>query len=197
MITITFNPDWPEIKNNILPHQTALDRPDLLCARVFKLKCAQIHEELYSGKVLGKPIHHNVMAVIETRKRGLPHQHHLVIVKFEGDGLDAEGEMDSWVWAQLPPATLCNGKLRELVMKFMVHRKCGSENVNAPCMEVNKKINKKFCDKHLIPSLLIIELLPSSMINLVVQNTVDQATGILKLFVKTSTVSSPPVYVTN
>ncbi|CAM9713207.1 unnamed protein product [Ascophyllum nodosum] len=30
----------------------------------------------------------------------------------------------------------------------MVHPKCGSENVNAPCMKVTKKINKKKCDKH-------------------------------------------------
>ena len=33
-ITVTCNPDWPEIQNNLLPGQSAQDRPDLK-ARVF------------------------------------------------------------------------------------------------------------------------------------------------------------------
>lgn len=28
-ITVTCNPNWPEIKNTLLPEQTAQDRPDL------------------------------------------------------------------------------------------------------------------------------------------------------------------------
>ena len=28
-ITVTCNPDWPEIKDNLLPGQSAQDRPDL------------------------------------------------------------------------------------------------------------------------------------------------------------------------
>ena len=36
-ITFTCNPNWPEIKNELLPGQTPQDRPDLI-TRVFKLK---------------------------------------------------------------------------------------------------------------------------------------------------------------
>ena len=36
-ITVTCNPNWPEIQENLLPGQTAHDRPDIT-ARVFKLK---------------------------------------------------------------------------------------------------------------------------------------------------------------
>lgn len=36
-ITMTCNPNWPEIQAELLPHQKAEDRPDIV-ARVFKLK---------------------------------------------------------------------------------------------------------------------------------------------------------------
>lgn len=39
--TITCNPGWREIKENLEPGQTASDRPDLI-ARVFKLKISQL-----------------------------------------------------------------------------------------------------------------------------------------------------------
>lgn len=40
-ITVTFNADWPEVKENLLPGQNAYDRPDL-CCRVFKQKMKEI-----------------------------------------------------------------------------------------------------------------------------------------------------------
>lgn len=36
-VTITCNPDWPEIRNELLPGQAPGDRPDL-CVRVFQQK---------------------------------------------------------------------------------------------------------------------------------------------------------------
>ena len=36
-ITVTCNPQWPEIQENLYPGETALDQPDLVC-RVFKQK---------------------------------------------------------------------------------------------------------------------------------------------------------------
>ena len=36
-ITVTMNANWPEITSNLLPGQTAYDRPDL-CCRVFSMK---------------------------------------------------------------------------------------------------------------------------------------------------------------
>ena len=51
-ITITCNPEWPEIVENLLPGQKAADRPDL-CCRVFKHKVDQLIADLKSGKVYG------------------------------------------------------------------------------------------------------------------------------------------------
>ena len=40
-ITITYNPAWPEIKNELLFGQSAADRSDL-CSRVFRLKFKEL-----------------------------------------------------------------------------------------------------------------------------------------------------------
>lgn len=101
MITVTCNPEWPEIVENLEPHQSAIDRPDL-CCRVFHTKLAAIMADLRSGKVFGEYDYH--MYVIEFQKRGLPHSH--IVVKFKGDGPDTRNEMDKWVWAQLPSKIL-------------------------------------------------------------------------------------------
>lgn len=76
-------------------------------------------------------------------KRCLPHQH--LIIKFEGDSPGVRGEIDKWVRAQLPPSTICKGRLRDLVLKYMVHRKRGTFNPNAPCIPTDNKANKKLC----------------------------------------------------
>ena len=74
-VTMTCNPEWPEIKNNLLPGETANDRPDLV-ARVFYLKLQSLLIDLRScfGRAVG------VMHAVEWQKRGLPHAHILVIL---------------------------------------------------------------------------------------------------------------------
>ena len=114
MITMTCNPLWPEIVQNLLQGQQAADRPDL-CCRVFKIKLAVLMSHLKSGKVFGPYDFH--MSVIEYQKRGFPHAH--VIVKFKNAGPDLLNQMDSWVWAQLPDASIAGGKLREMVLKII------------------------------------------------------------------------------
>ena len=47
-ITVTANPSWPEITRELLPGQTANDRPDIV-SRVFKLKTKAILAELKAG----------------------------------------------------------------------------------------------------------------------------------------------------
>ena len=79
-ITMTCNPNWPEIKNALKDGQTPQDRPDIV-ARVFKLKKDQLMQDLKTGHVLGKVVAH--MHVIEFQKRGLPHVHILVILADE------------------------------------------------------------------------------------------------------------------
>ena len=74
-ITITCNPNWPEIKSNLLPGQESKDRPDLV-ARVFRLKVKKMLEMLKTNMILGKP--RAWLYSIEWQKRGLPHAHVLV-----------------------------------------------------------------------------------------------------------------------
>lgn len=97
MITVTCNPEWPEIVANLEPHQTATDRQDL-CCRVFHVKLAKIMADLKGGKVFGEYDYH--MYVIEFQKRGLPHSH--ILIKFKGDGPDTRNEMDKWVLVHRP-----------------------------------------------------------------------------------------------
>ena len=52
-ITTTTNPNWPEIKSNLLPSQDPQDRPDIV-ARVFRLKMQKLLEMLKSEMVFGK-----------------------------------------------------------------------------------------------------------------------------------------------
>ena len=143
MITMTCNPLWPEIVQNLLPGQQASDRPDL-CCRVFKIKLAVLMSHLKSGNVLG-PYDYR-MSVIEYQKRGLSPAH--VIVKFKNAGPDVLNQMDSWVSAQLPDASIAGGKLREMVLKYMIHKPCGHHNVDAPCMQTNRDTNTKSCNKY-------------------------------------------------
>ena len=35
-------------------------------------------------------------------------------------------------------------------MKYMIHKPCGANNVNAPCMQLNRETNRKRCNKHFL-----------------------------------------------
>ena len=52
-IVTTTNAIWPEIKDNLLPGQDPLDRPDIV-ARVFRLKVQKLVEILKSEMIFGK-----------------------------------------------------------------------------------------------------------------------------------------------
>lgn len=53
-ITMTCNPEWPEVKRYIQRHGvSAEDRPDILC-RVFKIKLDELIKDLKSGYIFGK-----------------------------------------------------------------------------------------------------------------------------------------------
>ena len=69
-------------------------------------------------------------------------------MKFKNAGPDALDEVDKWVWAQLPSEDIAGGKLREKVLKYMIHKPCGAQNVNAPCMQHNSDTNRKYCNKY-------------------------------------------------
>src|SRR5205809_834195 len=50
-ITMTCNPQWPEITRELLPHQTAQDRPDLVTYWDAHIGMhAEIHTERHAGR---------------------------------------------------------------------------------------------------------------------------------------------------
>ncbi|PIA41356.1 hypothetical protein AQUCO_02200045v1 [Aquilegia coerulea] len=54
-MTVTANPKWPEIQNELQPGQAALDRPDLV-ARVFELKRKAIMHEIENRRLFGRVV---------------------------------------------------------------------------------------------------------------------------------------------
>jgi len=51
-MTLTCNPSWPKITNELLPGQRSEDRPDLI-ARVFRIKLRQLFDYFKQKKILG------------------------------------------------------------------------------------------------------------------------------------------------
>ena len=52
-ITMTTNPDWDEIQQQLKEGETALDRPDIV-ARIFKLKKQQLIQDIEKEMIFGK-----------------------------------------------------------------------------------------------------------------------------------------------
>src|SRR5581483_1690870 len=54
-VTFTCNPKWQEVTRELLPHQSAVDRPDLT-ARVFHMKLQELLKDLCERHCLGKVV---------------------------------------------------------------------------------------------------------------------------------------------
>lgn len=142
-ITFTANPTWPEVIQNLRPGEQTSDRPDLI-ARVFKIKLDSLLADLTKHGVLGKSI--AFVYSIEFQKRGLPHSHILVKLRSE-DRFTTSERIDQIVSAEIP--TTENPRLREIVLRCMMHGPCGIHHSNAPCMKdgiCSKNFPKDFCD---------------------------------------------------
>jgi ATP-dependent DNA helicase PIF1 len=77
-LTITTNPNWPEIKNELIEGQTPKERSDLI-ARVFRLKLTTLMNDILNNQKLGETVAY--VYVIEFQKRGLPHAHILIMLR--------------------------------------------------------------------------------------------------------------------
>jgi hypothetical protein len=137
-LTMTTNPRWKEIDDELLPGQTAYDRPDLV-ARVFEMKKDALIDYVYKHGIFGTAVAY--VYTIEFQKRGLPHIHLLIFLKEPYKLLTPEA-IDSCIWARWPdPDT--QPLLFETVKQCMVHGPCGALNPNAPCM-VDGKCSKGY-----------------------------------------------------
>ena len=120
-ITVTTNPKWDEISENLSHGESAADRPDIV-ARVFHLKLnCLLH--LLKHDFFGR--HQASFHTIEYQKRGLPHAHILLWVVPE-DKVHLEN-IDSVISAEIPSRQR-DPQLHELVIKHMIHGPCGSFN---------------------------------------------------------------------
>ena len=97
-LTMTANPNWPEIKDALLPGQSPSDRPDLV-DRVFKAKVEALKEDIFKKGYLGKAVAH--VWTIEFQKCGLPHIHMIVFLD-PRDKLCKPQEIDSVLSAEFP-----------------------------------------------------------------------------------------------
>ncbi|XP_012856992.1 PREDICTED: uncharacterized protein LOC105976260 [Erythranthe guttata] len=128
-ITMTCNPEWKEIQENLYAGQQAQDRPDLT-SQVFRAKLQDLKDQLFKKEIFGKVAAH--VHVIEFQKRGLPHAHMLIILKSEYKITTPE-QFDRFVCAELPDKEKYPG-LYDLVLKHMMHGPCGELNFKNSCM---------------------------------------------------------------
>ncbi|XP_073152071.1 uncharacterized protein [Henckelia pumila] len=138
MLTMTCNPNWSEIKYQLLPGQSPQDRPDLI-TRIFRSKFEDFKKDIVDRGVLGKVLSYSY--VIEYQKRGLPHVRMLIIFQ-NNDKLCSPDQFDSIVCAEIPSKTE-EPNLHRSVLAHMVHGPCGLVNPNSPCM-INEKCKKNF-----------------------------------------------------
>ncbi|XP_026481793.1 uncharacterized protein LOC113388840 [Ctenocephalides felis] len=133
-ITFTCNPQWIEIKKELIHDQTPGYRHDI--TRVFKQKlksllnfiikhhvCAQVRCWMYS---------------VEWQKRGLPHAHILVWLI---DKMRPE-DIDSVISAEIPNKNV-DQNLHAIITKHVIHGPCGVFNNNSTCM-TDGKCSKRY-----------------------------------------------------
>jgi hypothetical protein len=77
-LTMTCNPNWDEIRRELLRGQTPQDHPDLV-VRVFHAKLQELKHRLTKRDILSKV--RAYVYVVEFQKRGLPHAHFLLIMQ--------------------------------------------------------------------------------------------------------------------
>ncbi|KAL5565200.1 hypothetical protein UlMin_028364 [Ulmus minor] len=115
-LTITCNPNWSEIKEELEPYEEPQNRPDLV-ARIFRAKLEELKDEIFKKQIFG-PVAAYVY-VIEFQKRGLPHAHFLIILK-SNSKIIAPETFDRFVSAEIPNINQYP-YLHSTVIKHMMH----------------------------------------------------------------------------
>ena len=97
-VTMTCNPNWVEIKNNLRFNEESSNRVDLT-ARVFNMKLNAVLDDIYKKGIFGKVVAN--IHVIEFQKRGLPHAHILIILEGQYKFRSTD-DFDNIVCAEIP-----------------------------------------------------------------------------------------------
>ncbi|XP_021754919.1 uncharacterized protein LOC110720220 [Chenopodium quinoa] len=128
-ITMTYNANWPEIKQELDVGEKAQDRPDIV-ARIFRAKVLALKHLIIKKNVFREVA--AMIYVIEFQKRGLPHAHFLVILK-QDYKIKCPSDFDKFVCAEIP--YVANSYLRKVILKHMMHCPCGHLDPDCPCMK--------------------------------------------------------------
>jgi hypothetical protein len=132
-VTITCNPKWTEIQEELQAGEDAWMRPDLT-ARVFKMKLDAIMEDLTKNGYMGRAVSH--IQVIEFQKRGLPHAH--LLLRLATEDIPTVDHFDKYVCAEIPnPDT--HPRLYSNVTSNMLHGPC-----DVRCKSETGECNKHF-----------------------------------------------------
>ena len=128
-ITITCNPKWDSVKENVCDGQQPPDRPDIM-NRIFNEVVRSLLEDLKNGCFgpLKARLH-----TIEGQFRGLKHAHILALLAIT---LTVD-DIDFIISAQIPDRNE-DPELYDLVSSFMLHGPCGPGYSKVPCMEKGK-----------------------------------------------------------
>ena len=137
--TMTANPKWKEITQELLPGQSASDRPDLV-TRVFQMKKQALLKDITKNGILGLTIAH--IHTIEFQKRGLPHMY-LLIVLDPNSRLHTPEDVDEIICAEFPDETL-DPELHAFVLQFMTHGPCNARCKDSTTGQCTKGFPKRF-----------------------------------------------------
>ena len=144
-ITITGNPNWEAVKENLFEKQTPSDRPDVV-NRIFQKVLTELISDIDSGCFGTRKAR---IHTIEGQFRGLKHAH-LLLKLMESITLE---DVDKVIQAQLPDPDL-DPELYECVTTYMLHGPCGPGYPAAPCMkdgQCSKFFPKDFADGTTLP----------------------------------------------
>ena len=139
-ITITCNPNWKVIKENLFNNDSVINRPDIV-AKVFHGKVKEFLNEVDKKSIFGRCIAYTY--VIEFQKRGLSHMHMLLFVDQKSKIYNSD-DVDKIISAEIPDKEQ-SPRLYGIVKQFMIHGPCGKDNMTSPCMDrETKKCTKNF-----------------------------------------------------
>jgi hypothetical protein len=138
-VTVTFNPEWPELARLMPVNGSVHDHPDVV-ARVFWIRFSRIIQDIVDNGVFGEVL--SYCWRIEWQLRGFPHAHVLIILR---QRILSADDVNRFVSAEIPDPVLYS-ELYHLVTQLMIHGPC--TETNAPCIDDNG-----MCEKH-FPKLL-------------------------------------------
>ena len=137
-ITITCNPNWPEIKNALLLGQNAQDRPELI-SRVFNMKLKAIFNDILKENIFGKVLAY--FYTIEFQKCELSYAHVLFILT-QPYKPKIIANYDTIMLAEISDKDK-NPNIYNTVIRSMIHGPYGILNLNASYMK-NEKYSKRY-----------------------------------------------------